>query len=675
MTPIAPRRANPAAAVEARLRELERAGMHPAPRETGSTGTPGVVLPVLQTAHGLTEGTVVMRDGTDWVAASPSAMLQGDDQVLGVVIAVQGDNSFAICVDGDVSLPTSLGLSEWTTYYLGDAGTLVTLANLAASVHNVRRAVLTTMEAGLCTVHGPHAWGGHDHAISETVTQAGHGFAAGEVVTKNADSSSWVQASIADCRVITGLVIAVPDVDTFVVALAGIVYRPSGTAQEYYYLQAAAGTLAVDPPVTTPPTNSPGIAILYQIDAHRALMLGPSAPTAAMLKNLRDVDYATSADGYVLRYVAATQTFEFTPLDFLAVDASYTVQNITDGSVTGMAMIVSAVPPGGITWQLGKVPINQGGTNGITKAEGFDNLSPQTTRGDVITHNGTNCVRLALGSAGQVLKSDGTDLVWGTAGSGVLTTRGDLLTRDASTEVRVAIGAAGRFLRSNGTDPSWQVIAAGDFPTIGSATGNARGTGAVDWQTVRAGVAQVASGNYATVIGGENNTASGTHSIAGGFANIASGNYGVALGYQNTASGSVGIAMGNGCTASSGASWSIAMGLAAVASSTAFALGTGATTTAAAGGSVAMGNGVSTTAGHTGAWTLGSAVGSNGPDTLTLGFSGIYTNGDFYRNGTKILSTQQAAVTAPTGGATVDSEARTAINAIRARLAAHGLIA
>lgn len=46
--------------------------------------------------------------------------------------------------------------------------------------------------------------------------------------------------------------------------------------------------------------------------------------------------------------------------------------------------------------------------------------------------------------------------------SGVpLTTRGDLLTRDAANNVRLAIGPAARVLRSDGTDPQWAQVALG----------------------------------------------------------------------------------------------------------------------------------------------------------------------------------------------------------------------
>lgn len=48
----------------------------------------------------------------------------------------------------------------------------------------------------------------------------------------------------------------------------------------------------------------------------------------------------------------------------------------------------------------------------------------------------------------------------------ILTTRGDLLTRDATNVTRLAIGSTGKFLRSNGSDPSWQLLIAADIPDL-----------------------------------------------------------------------------------------------------------------------------------------------------------------------------------------------------------------
>jgi hypothetical protein len=55
-----------------------------------------------------------------------------------------------------------------------------------------------------------------------------------------------------------------------------------------------------------------------------------------------------------------------------------------------------------------------------------------------------------------------------------------------------------------------------EYGTSTSVVGNARGVGAVDWQQYRTLATQVASGQYATVGGGENNTASATYATVGG---------------------------------------------------------------------------------------------------------------------------------------------------------------
>lgn len=65
------------------------------------------------------------------------------------------------------------------------------------------------------------------------------------------------------------------------------------------------------------------------------------------------------------------------------------------------------------------VPITEGGTGQTTATAAFDALAPTTTQGDVIYHNGTDNVRLAVGTSGQALVTGGAGAnpAWGDKGS------------------------------------------------------------------------------------------------------------------------------------------------------------------------------------------------------------------------------------------------------------------
>ncbi|MEK2688346.1 tail fiber domain-containing protein [Bdellovibrio sp. GT3] len=55
------------------------------------------------------------------------------------------------------------------------------------------------------------------------------------------------------------------------------------------------------------------------------------------------------------------------------------------------------------------LPITQGGTGGSTKAVAFNNLSPLTTKGDLVVSSGTANTRLPAGTNGQFLVSDSAE--------------------------------------------------------------------------------------------------------------------------------------------------------------------------------------------------------------------------------------------------------------------------
>jgi len=95
------------------------------------------------------------------------------------------------------------------------------------------------------------------------------------------------------------------------------------------------------------------------------------------------------------------------------------------------------------------VPITDGGTGASTATAAFNALSPLTTQGDVLYHNGTNNVRLAPGTAGQVLTSGGAGAnpSWSSAGAG------DVIGAASSVDGEIALfdGTGGKTIKRAST--------------------------------------------------------------------------------------------------------------------------------------------------------------------------------------------------------------------------------
>jgi hypothetical protein len=89
------------------------------------------------------------------------------------------------------------------------------------------------------------------------------------------------------------------------------------------------------------------------------------------------------------------------------------------GGTTGLTFTGGPITTTGTITAAGTLAIANGGTNGTTATSGFDNLSPTTTDGDLIFNNGTNNVRLPIGSTGQVLTVVAGEPAWAT-GPGAL---------------------------------------------------------------------------------------------------------------------------------------------------------------------------------------------------------------------------------------------------------------
>jgi hypothetical protein len=77
------------------------------------------------------------------------------------------------------------------------------------------------------------------------------------------------------------------------------------------------------------------------------------------------------------------------------------------------------------------------------------------------------------GGVNQVLQTDGSGgLSWATVASTVTTTRGDLIKRGASADERLAVGTANQVLKSDGTDPSWGLIANANIDAAAAISGS-----------------------------------------------------------------------------------------------------------------------------------------------------------------------------------------------------------
>jgi hypothetical protein len=158
-------------------------------------------------------------------------------------------------------------------------------------------------------------------------------------------------------------------------------------------------------------------------DAVDSTVLADGSVTTPKLALLA-VDSTILADASVIAAKIGTSAVTNTKIQANAV----TTAKITDGNVTAAKLANTTVTPGSYTYMSGTVD-----------AQG----------------------RLTAASSGAAPLTD------------PLTTRGDLLARNASNvTARLAIGTTGKVLHSNGTDPSWQALVAADLP---AATVSAQG--------------------------------------------------------------------------------------------------------------------------------------------------------------------------------------------------------
>ena len=178
-------------------------------------------------------------------------------------------------------------------------------------------------------------------------------------------------------------------------------------------------------------------------------------------------------------------------------------------------------------------------TGTLTIAKGGTGVATTPTNGQLLIGNGTGyaVANLTAGTGISITNGGGSITITATA-TGLTN-----WTEAVSTSAPNATVPVVSFTATNAATDVDAVIAPkgtgaslAQVPDGTAAGGNKRGVNATDWQTVRLAGTMVASGQAATVVGGDGNTASGQYSVAGGQYNVASSTYAVAFGGGNTAS-------------------------------------------------------------------------------------------------------------------------------------------
>lgn len=111
-------------------------------------------------------------------------------------------------------------------------------------------------------------------------------------------------------------------------------------------------------------------------------------------------------------------------------------------------------------YSTGTVAVSEGGTGQTTATAAFNALDPLTTVGDLIAYNGTNTVRLPVGTDGDMLTANSgaaTGLSWTTPLANPMDSEGDLIVGGAAgVTTKLDSGTSGYFLASAGAaSPVW----------------------------------------------------------------------------------------------------------------------------------------------------------------------------------------------------------------------------
>ena len=133
-------------------------------------------------------------------------------------------------------------------------------------------------------------------------------------------------------------------------------------------------------------------------------------------------------------------------------------QALTNKTINGSSNTITNISL--TTAVTGTLPIASGGSGQTTATAAFDALAPTTTKGDLIVSNGTNNIRVGVGTDGQVLTADSAQAsgyIFTSPLTNPMDSAGDLIVGGSGgSATKLDAGTTNYLLQANGAaSPSW----------------------------------------------------------------------------------------------------------------------------------------------------------------------------------------------------------------------------